>query len=310
MGSDSGVRTGERRSTQYARSIGVAAQASSAASSVRLGHRPLAGEVLAHVGRRAAVRPARGPRAAARAGLAAGDARDAGGTRRARRARAARRPAPTSATSRTAARWKSIACSRCPNAVGCWGATTCTQPQRPERGRPRSACSPVSAASRSRPNAAAETPDGIGASSSSLRRAISRSWSAAVAKKPPCSGSAKRSRIWSASARAATNQRGVERRLVERQQRLEQERVVLEVGGELGPPAVVGAQQAAVGVAQVAQDELGRGRRAASRVVGRARARRRRRPARRSSARSRRSGACRRAPGHTRSLARGAQAAP
>jgi hypothetical protein len=41
-------------------------------------------------------------------------------------------------------------------------------------------------------------------------------------------GSAKRSRIVSASARASANQRGVERRLVERQQRLEQERVVLE----------------------------------------------------------------------------------
>ena len=52
---------------------------------------------------------------------------------------------------------------------------------------------------RSRPSAALEAPEGIGESSRSLRRAISASWSTAVEKKPPRSGSAKRAIISSAS---------------------------------------------------------------------------------------------------------------
>ena len=72
----------------------------------------------------------------------------------------------------------------------------------------RSAPSPDSSASRSSPNAAAELPDGIGESSRSLRRAASCSWSEAVVKKPPRSGSSKRSIITSASAVASAYQRG------------------------------------------------------------------------------------------------------
>ena len=55
--------------------------------------------------------------------------------------------------------------------------------------------------------AADEGPLGSGASSRSLRRATSSSWSDDVEKKPPCSGSAKRSTIASPSARASPNQR-------------------------------------------------------------------------------------------------------
>src|SRR5215212_8635923 len=56
---------------------------------------------------------------------------------------------------------------------------------------------------------------------------------------------------------------GLESRLVERQQRLEQEGVVLQVGAEVGASVLVGAQQAAFGLAQLLEDELGAG---ASRV--------------------------------------------
>ena len=65
----------------------------------------------------------------------------------------------------------------------------------------------MSAASRSRPSAAEELPEGIGWSPRSLRRAISCSWSCEVVKKPPRSASAKRSIIASAVSRAASNQR-------------------------------------------------------------------------------------------------------
>ena len=56
---------------------------------------------------------------------------------------------------------------------------------------------------------------------------------------------------------------GLERGLVERQQRFEQERVVLQVGVQLGLSVLVGAQQAPLPVAQLAQDEV---RRIAGRV--------------------------------------------
>ena len=219
-----------------------------------------------------------------------------GAARRGRpRPACSRRRAPTSATSRLGARWKSSARSRWAKASGCWigGVGRRGAERRPPA--LRSARSPVSAARRSRPRAAALLPEGIGWSPTSLRRAISSSWSAEVEKKPPRSGSPKRSIIVSASSRAASNQRALEARLVEGEQRLEQEGVVLEVGVEAGVAVLVGAQQAAVGVAHRAEHELGAlaRRRRGSR---RGRARRRPRRGRRSPARSRRSGACRRGP--------------
>ena len=51
----------------------------------------------------------------------------------------------------------------------------------------------------------------------------------------------------------------LEGRFVEGEQRLEQEGVVLEVGVEVGAAVLVGAQQVAVGVAQLRPDELGAG---------------------------------------------------
>jgi hypothetical protein len=50
----------------------------------------------------------------------------------------------------------------------------------------------------------------------------------------------------------------LERRLVEREQRFEQERVVLEEGADLRAAVVVGAQQPSVGVAHLLEDEGGR----------------------------------------------------
>ena len=94
------------------------------------------------------------------------------------------------------------------------------------------------------PSAAELLPEGIGWSPISLRRAISSSWSSEVEKKPPRSGSPKRSIVVSASARASLEPALLEGRLVEGQQRLEQEGVVLEVAVEVGPAVLVGAQQA------------------------------------------------------------------
>ena len=79
---------------------------------------------------------------------------------------------------------------------------------------------------------------------------ISASSSAAVEKKPPRSGSAKRAIMVSASAVACANQRSSKVASIERQQRLEQEGVVLEVGVELRPAVAVGAKQPAIRVAQ------------------------------------------------------------
>ena len=98
-----------------------------------------------------------------------------------------------------------------------------------------------------------------------MRRAISASPSEAVEKKPPRSGSAKRAIISSASAMASLEPALLAGRFEQRDQRLEQEGVVLEVGVDLGLPVVVGAQQAPALVAQLAQDELGAARPRASR---------------------------------------------
>src|SRR5262249_53918289 len=51
----------------------------------------------------------------------------------------------------------------------------------------------------------------------------------------------------------------LEARFVQRQERLEQERVVLEVGVEASLAVAVGAQQVPLGVAQRPEDELGAG---------------------------------------------------
>ena len=72
------------------------------------------------------------------------------------------------------------------------------------------------------------------------------SWSSEVEKKPPRSGSPKRAIIVSASPLATLEPAHLEGRLVEGEQRLQQEGVVLEVGVELRLAVVVGAQQAAV----------------------------------------------------------------
>ena len=171
-------------------------------------------------------------------------ARRAGGSRRARPAPAPRRrrpparpraPAPGGSRSRAAGGRTRAGAPGRPRAAA--GSATA----RP----PRSAASPVIRASRSRPKAAAEPPEGIGASSRSLRRAIRPVWSSAVEKKPPRSGSWKRSRIVSASSRARGEPALVEGRLVQRQVGLEQVGVVLEEGRELGAAAVERPQQAA-----------------------------------------------------------------
>ena len=100
-------------------------------------------------------------------------------------------------------------------------------------------------------------PEGIGWSPISLRRAISSSWSSEVEKKPPRSGSPKRAIVVSASASRLLEPALLERRFVQRQQRFQQEGMVLEVGVEPALAVLVGAQQASVGVAQIPQDELG-----------------------------------------------------
>jgi hypothetical protein len=89
----------------------------------------------------------------------------------------------------------------CPNALGYRGAISAASAIAPSAWRSY-VSSPVSCASRSIAAAALEEPDGMGESSRSLRLAISASPSAAVEKKPPCSGSEKRSIVSSASASA------------------------------------------------------------------------------------------------------------
>ncbi len=96
-------------------------------------------------------------------------------------------------------------------------------------------------------------------------------------------------------------------RFKQRQQRLQQEGVVLQVGADLGLAVVVGAQQTAVcsrACSSSGSPRSGRRRRDSRLAKGR----HRHRPARRSSARSSWSAACRRAPGRVRGLARLQQA--
>ena len=86
---------------------------------LRLGDRPLAGEAARRRRPPRARRPARGPRAAARRRARRRPARGAGGSAPAPTRSSGSRSGPTSATSLTAAKWKSSAWSRWPNACGC-----------------------------------------------------------------------------------------------------------------------------------------------------------------------------------------------
>ena len=203
-----------------------------------------AGEVLADVGGGAAVDRRRGPPAAARVAARRPPAPRAGGTRRARRARAAPTSSAASATSRTGARWKSIARSRWPNASGCCGAIVCSSAHQRQRrvlvARLAGQRGQAQQAEARRPSA----PHGIGASSRSLRRAISRRGRRRWRRSRRARG--RRSARGSSSASSAPREPArVERRLVQREKRLEQVRVVLQERRELRLPAVEGAQQAA-----------------------------------------------------------------
>ena len=175
---------------------------------VRLGDRPPAGEALAHVGGGAAVDRLAALEQRRRRPPARRPARRAGGTARARPARAARgrrRRAPPRAT---AARRKSSACSRWPKPPACSRRDHVQQPQVAERG----VLVALLAGQRARAAAARRRPPRSRPGSACPRgpcgaRRAPRGRSA-VEKKPPRSGSAKRSRIVSASARASANQRG------------------------------------------------------------------------------------------------------
>ena len=167
------------------------------------------------------------------------------------------RSSPTRATSLVGARWKSRARRRWAKDSGCSGGGL------GEEGEDALGLALVARARRSapprrsRPSAAALLPEGIGWSPISLRRAISSSWSAEVEKKPPRSGSPKRAIVVVGQRAGALEPARLEGRFVEGQQRFEQEGVVLEVGVEAGVAVLVGAQQAAVVVAQRVEDELG-----------------------------------------------------
>ena len=172
-------------------------------------YRRLAGEVARRRRRRARRRPSGGRRAGAGWSPPRGRRRGRGGagTRRGRR-RA--RLAEVVADERHLADRRELEVER-PQQVGEGLRVAAGGLARRAAGRPRPGArtrrSPVSAAKRSRPSAAALLPDGIGWSPISLRRAISSSWSLEVEKKPPRSGSPKRSIIVSASSRACSNQR-------------------------------------------------------------------------------------------------------
>ena len=79
---------------------------------------------------------------------------------------------------------------------------------------------------------------------------MSGSWSRAVEKKPPA-GSAKSARIAVAQRLRLAQEPDRGPRLVQVDERVGQVRVVLQVGREVGRPRAVGAEQAAVGRAQL-----------------------------------------------------------
>ena len=175
---------------------------------LRLGHRPPAGEALAHVGGGAAVDRLAALEQRHVAGLAAGQRRCAGGSARARRPRAARGRRRRARPRARGARWKSSACSRCPKPAGCCGAIVCSSRSCADAPPPRSG-----ARRSARPAAAARTRRPSRRPGSARRRAPCAARRAARRRRRwrrsrRCSGSAKRSSIVSASARASANQRG------------------------------------------------------------------------------------------------------
>ena len=100
-------------------------------------------------------------------------------------------------------------------------------------------------------------PEGIGWSPISLRRAIRASWSIGGGEEAAALGVAEAGDHGLGEGLGLLEPALLEGRFVKRQQRLEQEGVVLQVGVEMGPAVLVGAQQAPVGVAQGAEHELG-----------------------------------------------------
>ena len=100
-------------------------------------------------------------------------------------------------------------------------------------------------------------PLGKALSNGSLARASRLSWPLAVKKKPPSSRSSKSAIIRSARARASRSQRSVAGGRVEPDQAVRQESVILEVSGQLGLALAIGPQQAAVGQAQLVEQEPG-----------------------------------------------------
>ena len=145
------------------------------------------------------------------------------------------------------------------------GARSRTAAQHRRRRGARTPRSPVSCASRSRPSAALEPPEGIGVSSSSLRRAISCSLSDGGREEAAVLGVreagdhlvGQRDRLLEPALLAG--------RFEQRDQRLEQEGVVLQVRVDLGAAVVVGAQQPAVARRAGRAAGTPRSRRAASR---------------------------------------------
>ena len=193
-----------------------------------------------------------------------------------------RGPAPT---------WKSIARSRWPKASGCCGAIACSSAIKRQRrvlvATPRRSAAP-GAAGRSGRRAAGRDRGVLEvlAAGDQARVVVGDGEEAAALRVVEAL------RIVSASSTARVNHSLVEGRLVQRQVRLEQVRVVLEVGRMLGPAAVE-RRAAAARTDRAARAR--RTRRTSPRPPGspRAPAPRPRRPAPRSSARSSASGACR-----------------
>ena len=188
------------------------ASPSSARSSSGVGHRAPAGEALADVGGGAPSTGAR-PSSSGTPSAAAGRrrARRAGAAARAPRARSGSRAAGV-AGQRDLADRPQVEVERLQQvrrtppggaAASSCSSRSCADGRVPRSGPRRSA--PRGAAARARRR---RRPPGSARPRGPCGARRSCSWSAAVEKKPPCSASAKRSIIASASARASANQRG------------------------------------------------------------------------------------------------------
>ena len=178
---------------------------------------------------------------------------------------------PTSATSLTGAKWKSIAVSRCASACGWLAAAWWSSRKTPAAWRSYS-CSPVSAARRRSPKAAAEFPDGIGWSSDVLAPHDQLLVVVCGGEEAAAVGVGEQLDHLVGGLARGVEPANVERRLVQGQERLDQVRVVLEVGGEVRAAVLVGAQQPAALVAEVPPYELGAGHRGVEVVLARDRA--------------------------------------